>query len=84
MDAVPRVLRVRGQARRLSEISPVTAARIAAGECATVKPKVAQAGLPGMPGEEAPVYRDATPLAQLESTHGPDAIEPAKDEEESK
>ena len=84
VEAIPRVLRVRGQARRLSEISPVTAARIAAGEFATVKPKVVQGGLPGMPGEEAPVYPDVTPLAQLESTNGPDAIEPAKDEEDSK
>ncbi len=84
VEAVPRVLRVRGQARRLSEISPTTAARVAAGEFATVKSKVAQAGLPGMPGEEAPVYPDAAPLAQLNSTNEPDAIEPAKGEEESK
>ncbi|MCF2705988.1 NADH-quinone oxidoreductase subunit J [Arcanobacterium haemolyticum] len=56
VESVPRVLRVRGQASRLSQVSPVTAARARAGELDGYTKPVPRAGLPGMPGEAAPVY----------------------------
>lgn len=85
-ESVPRVLRVRGQGRRLSEISPITAARVARGEFGQVKADVPRSSLPGMPGEEAPVYPGVTPPAQIESDGRADAIEAPEstEQEESK
>lgn len=56
--SVSRVLRIRGQARTLAEVSPITAARAARGDLTGigVNSRVTNARLPGMPGEEAPDY----------------------------
>lgn len=56
--SVSRVLRIRGQARTLAEVSPITAARAARGDLTGigVNSWVTNARLPGMPGEEAPDY----------------------------
>ncbi len=56
--SVSRVLRIRGQARALAEVSPITAARAARGDLTGigVNSRVTNARLPGMPGEEAPDY----------------------------
>lgn len=57
--SVNRVLRVRGQARRVAEISPLTVARLAQGG-ALHGPQtygaVGRAHVPGMPGDTAPDY----------------------------
>ncbi|MDD7384635.1 MAG: NADH-quinone oxidoreductase subunit J [Actinomycetaceae bacterium] len=55
-DSVPRSLRIRGQARTLAEVSPVTAARSAAG---LLDDAPARSGLRGMPGEAAPDWGSA-------------------------
>ncbi|MFT0847448.1 NADH-quinone oxidoreductase subunit J [Actinomycetaceae bacterium L2_0104] len=73
-ESVPRVLRVRGQGRRLSEISPVTAARVARGEFGRVQADVPLSTLPGMPGEEAPVYPSGTSSPQIESGPPDDGV----------
>lgn len=49
--AVPRILRIRGQANRVPEISPTATANAAAGAA-----RVAPSGMVGMPGEAAPSY----------------------------
>lgn len=56
--SVSRVLRIRGQARTLAGVSPITAARAARGDLTGigVNSRVTNARLPGMPGEEAPDY----------------------------
>lgn len=77
--SVPRVLRVRGQARRVGQFSPATADRIRRGVFDGPKVDVAQSGLPGMPGEAAPQYPSQT---QIESA--PEKPEIEKGEEESK
>ena len=74
------MLRVRGQGRRLSEISPVTAARVARGEFGRVQADVPLSSLPGMPGEEAPVYPSGTTSPQIESGPPDDSISQGSDE----
>ncbi len=56
--SMQRVLRIRGQERTVEEISPVTAARAARNELTGPGSSAAvhNGGLPGMPGEPAPVY----------------------------
>ena len=81
-DSVPRVLRVRGQGRRLSEISPITAARIARGEFGQVTADVARSGLPGMPGEQAPVYPEASAQSQIEPGTDRECIEESENDEQ--
>lgn len=85
-SSVPRVLRVRGQARRLSEISPTTAARAASGEFSRVSEDVPRSGLPGMPGEEAPVYPGMAASPKLERASDHPSIESSEGaaQEESK
>ncbi len=56
MESVPRVLRTRGQASRLSKISPITAARARAGLLDGSEVHIPRSGMAGMPGEAAPAY----------------------------
>lgn len=64
-ESVNRVLRIRGQALDLPTISPLTAARAAEGKLTgTGARSVAQSGMPGMPGESAPVYDDPAPALE--------------------
>ncbi|WP_188043362.1 NADH-quinone oxidoreductase subunit J [Changpingibacter yushuensis] len=83
-DSVPRVLRIRGQARSVAEISPVTAARAASGELDGFAARVPQTGLPGMPGEAAPAYPAAQQATRINPGNEalPDAAE--SEQEESK
>ncbi len=81
-ESVPRVLRIRGQAKTLAEISPITAARAATGELDGPGRVVPQSGLLGMPGEAAPLYHQhVTPTIEAAQTA---AIESEESEEESK
>lgn len=84
-DSVPRVLRVRGQARHVGQISPATADRIRRGEFESPKADVPNSGLPGMPGEAAPQYPSSS---QIKPGKNKPAIEPGDNieqgEEESK
>lgn len=62
-ESVSRILRIRGQARTVGEISPDTVARIALAKTGATpgldgsdtSAAVPQVGLPGMPGEKAPL-----------------------------
>ena len=88
-ESVPRVLRIRGQAHTLAEISPITAQRAARGELDGPGREVPQSGLIGMPGEAAPRYPgqtspalDAAADKSIESSVADD--ESGKAEEESK
>ncbi|MCI1675049.1 MAG: NADH-quinone oxidoreductase subunit J [Ancrocorticia sp.] len=58
-ESVNRVLRIRGQARTLAEVSPITAERVARGELDGAR-AVPRSGLTGMPGEAAPLYPTQT------------------------
>lgn len=84
-EQVSRVLRVRGQARSFEEISPATVEKIASG-VALSGPEAfgttVQAQMPGMSGEEAPVWDDApatleagAPAPELEAADMLDAPE---------
>ncbi|MGO1713871.1 MAG: NADH-quinone oxidoreductase subunit J [Ancrocorticia populi] len=77
-ESVPRVLRVRGQARRVSQISPATADRIRRGELDGPHPQVPDSGLPGMPGEAAPEYPSSAP--QIDSAPDKPELEEGESE----
>ncbi len=53
-EAAPRMLRVRGQANRIAEISPAAVPN--AIESAAGKVEIARSRMPGMPGEAAPAW----------------------------
>lgn len=77
-ESVPRVLRIRGQARTLAEVSPITAQRAALGELDGPGHDIPQSGLVGMPGEAAPDYSELKGLGAGSSR--PQAIEAAEDD----
>lgn len=72
-DAVPRMLRVRGQENDIAEISPATVARIQDGSLETNAVGVSR--MLGMAGEDAPVYPSQSSALQSADT---------SDEEETK
>lgn len=78
--SVSRILRIRGQASTVGEISPVTVARVAAGgiDGPNVAGTIGQAGLAGMPGEAAP----SAPTQGGEVAH-PTPDDPAFEEAQS-
>lgn len=82
-DSVSRILRIRGQARTVGEISPKTVERIALGQSGATaglhgpatSREIHQSGMPGMPGMPAP-----TPPTQAEITSGKDGDDITSDE----
>lgn len=82
-ESVSRILRIRGQARTVGEISPTTVARIAnakAGESGGLDSRnIGQVGLPGMPG--APAH--AAPTQSTDVVSEPSSAEenPAYEDE---
>lgn len=72
-EAVPRMLRIRGQENDIAEISPATMARIQDGSLASSK--VGMSRMLGMAGEDAPVYPSQNSALQSADT---------TDEEETK
>lgn len=84
-ESVSRILRIRGQARTVGEISPTTVERIArasdtrpALDGPTTFGAIGQVGLPGMPGEARP--QAPTQSTELDGTIGGSAF---KDEAQS-
>lgn len=83
-ESVPRVLRIRGQAYTPSDVSPITVARAARGELeGRGRSSVPQAHMPGMPGEQAPVYEDSVEGAPTYEA-APAYDDPAESEGESR
>lgn len=82
-ESVPRVLRIRGQERSVADISPVTAQRAKRGELDGPASGIQQGGLPGMPGESAPIYPSARTTG-IESSPRASEIEEGTGQEESK
>ena len=78
-NSVSRILKIRHQDRTLAQASPITAARIAAGELPSgpsTYGKVGAAQTWGMPGEAAPDHDAAlAKLRKLEAGHGAGAID---------
>lgn len=77
-DAVPRMLRVRGQANKVSDMSP--AVLEAAAASAAGKVEIARSTMPGMPGEAAPVWPTQVKATAVEV----EAEMPEASEEETK
>ena len=84
--SVSRVLRIRGQARTLAEVSPITAARAARGDLTGigVNSRVTNARLPGMPGEEAPDYTRSEGAGGRIDARGTPSVQGARSIRESR
>ncbi|WP_124055285.1 NADH-quinone oxidoreductase subunit J [Arcanobacterium ihumii] len=80
-NSVNRVLKIRGQERRVAEISPETVARITRGQLPSGPSTYGQIGratIAGMPGEKAPDHEAALKRFEgIESASAPETLESA-------